>query len=214
MNYKEVEILSVNYNTPELIYRQYISIRKYISKTIKIRIIDGSDTGDQYFKDLIENDKNFDVNYIGFNIHHGAGMNYGIKNSKYKYQFILDSDVYIIKTGLLDLMLSKYTNNAYGVGHVVNVNKIGANVISGYRYLHPLCMLLTKTKYLLHKPFRNHGAPCIDTMLQLHEQNIPVIHIKNITNYYATEGRGTRIKNKGLNLPNKELQQKIINYEI
>ena len=81
--YQNIELLSVNYNTPELIYRQYVSIRHYLSETIPIRIIDGSDQK-QYknqFLDLERSDENFKVNRIGFNIHHGKGMDFGIKTS-------------------------------------------------------------------------------------------------------------------------------------
>jgi len=207
----DVEIISVNYNTPELIYRQYYSIRKYISSDIKIRIIDGSDKNIHKFKDLIEQDKNFSVDFFGMNIHHGKGMDYGIKSSKYKYLLILDSDVYIIKNDLLTTMLNEYSDGVYGVGNVSQINLDGINVDSGIDYLHPRCMLIKKQTYLKYKPFKNHGAPCIDTMFQLNQKRIPLKHISTLNEYIFTEGRGTVTKNHGYNIPNASQNRKIDN---
>ena len=42
-NYKNTEILIVNYNTPDYILELYNQIREFISKKIVINIVDGSD---------------------------------------------------------------------------------------------------------------------------------------------------------------------------
>ena len=42
---------------------------------------------------MLNDEKNFNVKRFGYNIHHGPGMDYAIKNSNYEYQLILDSDV-------------------------------------------------------------------------------------------------------------------------
>jgi len=200
MNDYNVEIISVNYNTPELIYRQYISIRKYISKTIPIRIIDGSDKGVEHFKDLINSDENFSVKSFGYNIHHGAGMHYGITSSKYRYQLIMDSDSFFVKTGLLDLMLSMFDSNTYGVGQVMDVNSSGINVKRGIKYLHPYCMLISRHIYEQYEPFLNHGAPCINAMISIINKQYQVKSISGISKYVKTTWRGT-VSKFGYQLP-------------
>ena len=47
----KVKIVSVHYKTPDLIYNQYNSVRKFYPE-IKYEIIDGSDDGKKYFVDL------------------------------------------------------------------------------------------------------------------------------------------------------------------
>jgi hypothetical protein len=91
-----IEIVSVHYKTPELIYNQYNTVRNFYPK-IPYRIIDGSDDGAIYFGDLEARDSNFTVERFGYNIHHDPGMDHAIRTSNYDFLLILDSDVSIIK---------------------------------------------------------------------------------------------------------------------
>ena len=58
------EIVSVHYKTPDYIYEQYASVRKFYP-FLPYRIIDGSDDGKIYFRDLEEKDTNFHVERLG-----------------------------------------------------------------------------------------------------------------------------------------------------
>ncbi len=203
-----VEVLTVHYKTPDLIYRQYNSVRK-IYPTIPYRIIDGSDDGQFYFEDLEKEDKNIKVERLGYNIHHGPGMHYGITTSFYDFLLIMDSDVYI-KKEIINDMYNHY--KGYAVGKELMVDKKGLekdqhkkywwksfNKIK-YPYIHPSCILINKNAYLQFKQFKKHGAPCIDAMIDIFNKNkTDILSSFNLEGYIELEEKGTR-KRWGINL--------------
>ncbi len=207
--YKNIEIVSVHYKTPELIYRQYKSVRE-IYPEIPYRIIDGSDNAVVYFEDLEANDPNFKVERMGYNIHHGPGMDYAIRNSEYDFLLILDSDV-SLKKDLIEPMMEKF--QGYAVGQKRMVSSFGKQPWEDgligklfpkrykYTYIHPVCMLINKKAYQQFKPFIKHGSPCIDAMLDIHKQKkthlLCGIEIKE---YVEMEWAGTA-KRWGMNIP-------------
>ena len=174
-----IEIVSVHYKTPEFIYRQYESIRKMYPE-IPYRIIDGSDDGVIYFEDLEAKDKHFKVERLGYNIHHGPGMDYAIRNSDYDFLLIIDSDV-SLKKDIIEPMMKEF--QGYSVGNKRMVSNLGRQQreegLMGklfpkrykYTYIHPVCMLISKKAYLQFKPFIKHGSPCIDAMIDIYKQN-------------------------------------------
>lgn len=202
---EKVKILTVNYKTPDLIYKQYNSIRKFYPN-IFYHIIDGSDDNKIYFSDLEQKDKNVFVERFGYNIHHGPGMDHGIRNSKHNYLLILDSDV-SIKSDFLDLIFNNFKGIASGWKIFVNNEGVSSNQPSRtenkdfiYPYVHPYCMLINKKKYLKYKPFKKHGAPCLDFMIDLYEKNNSDKLIDfDIQNHVDLVIRGTRSK-WGINL--------------
>jgi hypothetical protein len=202
---EKVKIVSVNYKTPDLIYNQYNSVRKFYPK-IKYEIIDGSDDGKKYFVDLEKKDPNFIVKRFGYNIHHGPGMDYAIKNSSEEFLLILDSDV-SLKSSLIEPMTEDFTGISKGLR--IMINKDGVSSLQSNRtenqnfscpYIHPYCMLIDRNKYISFKPFKKHGAPCIDFMMDIYEkgQSDQLIHF-DINNYVNLVVRGTRSK-WGINL--------------
>jgi hypothetical protein len=196
---KDLEITSVHYKTPNYIYKQYETIRKFYPD-IKYRIIDGSDDGKIYFEDLEKKDKNFKVERFGYNIHHGPGMNHAILSSEKKFLLILDSDV-SIKKPLIDEMFKLF--KGYSIGKKIFVNVNGIRPSSGetkYEYVHPYCMLISKEEYINNKPFIKHGAPCIESMIDIKNKNLThMLSHFNIEEYVNLEIRGTR-KIWGINL--------------
>jgi hypothetical protein len=195
---KNVEIISVHYKTPDLIYNQYISVRKFYPE-LPYKIIDGSDNNVNYFEDLEIRDVNFSVKRFGYNIHHGPGMDYGIKNSKYEYQLILDSDV-SLKDNVIEHLFDNF--KGYSTGKLIMVDDSGhenwqkkeENLENFfYTYIHPYCMLVKKSEYIKHKPFKKHGAPCIDAMIDIYNKGLvnQLSGIK-IEDYVDLKIRGTR----------------------
>lgn len=202
---EKVKIVSVNYKTPDLIYNQYNSVRKFYPE-IKYEIIDGSDDGKKYFVDLEKKDPNFVVRRFGYNIHHGPGMDYAIKNSSEEFLLILDSDV-SLKSPLIEPMIEDFTGISKGLR--IMINKDGVSLLQSnrtenqnfsYPYIHPYCMLIDRNKYISFKPFKKHGAPCIDFMMDVYEkgQSDQLIHF-DINDYVNLVIRGTRSK-WGINL--------------
>jgi hypothetical protein len=171
-----IEILSVHYKTPDLIYKQYESVREFYPK-IDYRIIDGSDDGKNYFNDLEKKDNKFTIKRFGYNIHHGPGMDYGIKSSNKDYLLIIDSDV-SLKKPIIEEMLNLFTGYSVGKikimnseGYTSNQKNIKGELNFIYPYVHPYCMLIKKDSYLNFKPFIKHGAPCIESMIDLYNKN-------------------------------------------
>ncbi|VBB46064.1 hypothetical protein TRIP_D380043 [uncultured Paludibacter sp.] len=173
-----LEIISIHYKTPQYIYEQYDSVRKLYPDT-PYRIIDGSDNGEKYFLDLEKKDSNFKVERLGYNIHHGPGMDYAIKNSKHQFLLILDSDV-VLKKDIISPMYEKFTGYAVGRKRMVNalgmqnweISWIGKYLPKSFKYIYiqPVCMLLSRDAYLKFKPFLKHGSPCIDAMIDIHKK--------------------------------------------
>jgi hypothetical protein len=201
----KVKIISVHYKTPDLIYNQYNSVRKFYPE-IKYEIIDGSDDGKKYFVDLEKKDPNFVVRRFGYNIHHGPGMDYAIKNSSEEFLLILDSDV-SLKSTLIEPMIKDFTGISKGLRIMINKDGVSSlqsnrteNQNFSYPYIHPYCMLIDRNKYISFKPFKKHGAPCIDFMMDIYEkgQSDQLIHF-DINNYVNLVVRGTRSK-WGINL--------------
>ena len=201
----KVKIVSVHYKTPDLIYNQYNSVRKFYPE-IKYEIIDGSDDGKKYFVDLEKKDPNFVVRRFGYNIHHGPGMDYAIKNSSEEFLLILDSDV-SLKSTLIEPMIKDFTGISKGLRIIINKDGVSSlqsnrteNQNFSYPYIHPYCMLIDRNKYISFKPFKKHGAPCIDFMMDVYEkgQSDQLIHF-DINNYVNLVVRGTRSK-WGINL--------------
>ena len=202
---RKVKIVSVNYKTPDLIYNQYNSVRKFYPE-IKYEIIDGSDDGKKYFVDLEKKDPNFVVRRFGYNIHHGPGMDYAIKNSSEEFLLILDSDV-SLKSPLIEPMIEDFTGISKGLRIMINKDGVSSlqsnrteNQNFSYPYIHPYCMLIDRNKYISFKPFKKHGAPCIDFMMDVYEkgQSDQLIHF-DINDYVNLVIRGTRSK-WGINL--------------
>jgi hypothetical protein len=173
---QNIEIISVHYKTPDLIYNQHKSVRNFYPD-LTYQIIDGSDNNVKYFENLENDDKNFNVKRFGYNIHHGPGMDYAIKNSNYEYQLILDSDV-SLKSNVIEHLFDNF--KGYATGKLIMIDSTGHEMWQKkeenpnnfiYSYVHPYCMLIKKSEYLKYKPFKKHGAPCIDAMIDIYNNN-------------------------------------------
>jgi GT2 family glycosyltransferase len=194
---ENIEIISVHYKTPEYIYEQYESVRNFYPN-INYRVIDGSDNGERYFEDLEKKDVNFVTERFGYNIHHGPGMDYGIKTSNKDYLLIIDSDVTLIKP-IIEDMIKEF--KGYSVGKLLTLNSSGYEKTQKnykgdnnfiYSYIHPYCMLINRNSYLEFKPFIKHGAPCIESMIDIYNKNkINLLSNFNIENYVNLRIRGT-----------------------
>ena len=200
------EIIIVNYNTPELMVKTINSIRKYVGDNL-IRVVDGSDNpiyiNNKKYLDLIEKDENIIHYKIGYNIHHGPGMDFGLNKAETKYALIIDSDLTFINDGYLEVVSSVIDNNEkfYGFGRIVNSNKQGFNVThEDVKYLHPNLMFLTVEEYKKHKKFIKHGAPCIDTMNNLPKIPNYLIDITNKVKGIVNYGMRGTVKIFGYNL--------------
>ena len=211
-----LEYLSVNYNTPDLIERLIESIIKHEGK-YPIRIIDGSDK-EPYKTQIVEVCAKYDnvtLQQLGWNIHHGRGMNWGVFNSKYDWVYIFDSDNYVLQPHLDKMMESVQINNKLMCGVHCHVNTSGwgegreASRAYPIMYYHPSQFLISTSYYKQLKEngvgFIHHGAPSIQIMQYLHDNNLS--HVYGITlkdaigfsnedygQWTCLDSRGTRLR--------------------
>lgn len=172
----KIEVISVNYNTPDLIERMIKSIREH-EGDIPIRIIDGSDQRELVLETFrIENEfTNVTFQRQGWNIHHGRGMDMAMTTSHYDACFIIDSDNFLLKPMIEKMKEVKkkivgwycYENDR-GFGNARHPDK--EHYI---KYFHPSLMLMDVAFYLDLKKkkagFIHHGSPCIQMMKYLHD---------------------------------------------
>lgn len=160
-----IEILVVNFNTPDLIKRLLDSWAEFRYNSVPVHVIDGSNTVENQEK-IKEICKEAKLTQFGYNIHHGPGLDFGIKQSEKDYLFLMDSDSYFTKAGLFDRL--QLPEDYFGIGMVVVVNSDGFVDPAGkIQYLHPNCCLVSKEKYLHSSPLIKHGAPFISTMAKM-----------------------------------------------
>jgi predicted O-linked N-acetylglucosamine transferase (SPINDLY family)/SAM-dependent methyltransferase len=166
----QIPVITVSYNSPDLIEALLRSFRRVYSN--RIYIIDGSNP-DVAEKIRAITDAYADVEFIpfGYNIHHGPGLSWAINHLGLAGEVLfLDSDVEIIQGGFLESLHAALRPGMYGVGSIQPVNELGYDRADGaVRYLHPACML-TNIEVVRQWPMPiKHGAPLIAAMLAIHK---------------------------------------------
>ena len=170
----EIPIVTVSYNSPDLISDLLESIRKFYKNTIYI--IDGSDSVNaNKTKTIAESYQ--DIFFIGFehNIHHGPGMAWAINNLPLSGPVLfIDSDMTVIEHGFLEELHSHLQDNMYGVGNIIHVNREGFTIFenideNSVKYLHPALMLCNIDEMRKWPLPIKHGAPMTETMIALHD---------------------------------------------
>lgn len=177
-----IKALSINYNTPDLIYTMVKSFRQFYNNDILI--IDGSNTKEyEEAKNLLSEFNNIEIHHFNNNIHHGPGMAYGFATLDSDKILVIDSDVIIYKGGFLELLENELKEESYGIGDVQRIDDRGFNIGSrkgaiglresdrneqGYAYLHPAFMLINRNIAINWPMPIKHGAPMIETMKHIH----------------------------------------------
>lgn len=177
-----IKVLSINYNTPDLIYNMVKSFRHFYNNDILI--IDGSNTKEyEETKNLLSEFNNIEIHHFNGNIHHGSGLAYGFTTLDCDKILAVDSDITILENGILELLESKLKGEDYGIGDVQRVDDRGFNIGSrkgaiglresdreerGYAYLHPAFMLINRNIAINWPMPIKHGAPMIETMKHIH----------------------------------------------
>lgn len=171
MNIQKIPLVSVSYNSAELVDELLRSIRQYYANPVTI--IDGSSA--ELAPSIEAVCANYlDVKFIHFdyNIHHGPGMAWAYMNLTLEGPvLVLDSDVIVLNPGLLESMAGQLKPGMYGVGYVNHVNEGGFDVdydAGAVRYLHPACMLCNIEVVRQWPMPTKHGAPNIEPMLAIH----------------------------------------------
>ena len=199
--------LVINYKTLKHIKNCVTSFRKFYPN-MHLLIIDNSryDSSSEWIYTFAKKDKNISVILNTYNMHHGPSMHKGIVYLKDLFDNVLifDSDIIFYKKDIILDMKKKINDNKYlcqGVMVWVDENGINVEGKLGIPYIHPLCMLLNIEEYLNYKPFKKHGAPCIDTMKDIQDKNKEIL-LKEfpVFDYLKHIGRGTVNKTGGYHL--------------
>lgn len=171
INVGSIPIISVSYNSAELIEELLSSLRKHYANPVTI--IDGS--SEEHYRAIEAVCARYaDVRFIHFdyNIHHGPGMAWAFQNLELRGPvLVLDSDVIVLQHGFLESMLAELEPGMYGVGYTNHVNEGGFDVDyedGAIRYLHPACMLINIEVVRQWPMPTRHGAPMTAPMLALH----------------------------------------------
>lgn len=165
-----IPIVTVSYNSPELIAALLASIRRFYPNPVYV--IDGSQPEiAAQIRPVAEAYQ--DVRFIpfGYNIHHGPGMTWAFRNlDLHGPVLFLDSDVEVLRRGFLESLRGALAPGMYGVGSLLYVNALGQPVEhNGYLYLHPACMLCDIDVMRAWPLPIKHGAPMMPSMVALHD---------------------------------------------
>lgn len=161
-----ITALTVNYNTPKLLELLLKSFRQFYD--IPYMVIDGSDEANYNKIKNFDKKYNIELIHVGYNIHHGPGMTYGISLINTDQILLVDSDMIILNGGWLEKMKKSLRPNSYGIGYV-NAGRDERGYIE--KYLHPVFTLVNR-KVILNYPMPDKsGMPLVDAMRALKETN-------------------------------------------
>jgi glycosyltransferase involved in cell wall biosynthesis len=189
--------ICVSYNGKEILQRAIESIRKFHPK-MKLIIIDGSDISNpcyEYICDIA--DKYTKVFHAENNIGHGRGLCAGIEYVETPYILIFDSDIEMLNSPLEE-MLAMFEKDTYGVGYN-EIADLGGHEWGSRKdkmkegpmpYLHPYFCLIQKKEYLKYEPFCHHGAPAVNTMLDIYRRGLSDKVIKEFHGLGHSSGKG------------------------
>jgi len=180
-----MEIVTVNYNTPDLLLRLIKSIRKF--SDVPIRVIDGSTTEFKIPAIDVCIAADVDIECFNYNIHHGRGLDYALETSRYNHVLCVDSEVQLLK-GIMECF--KADKPLEGLPCMVDSNGMN-NPIGGILYLHPE-LLMVDVKWYRNQEFKfiHHGAPAIQLMAETGNEQKRCLP-ETARNYYIRGGRGT-----------------------
>ena len=188
----------VSYNTENLMRRAYESVRKVHPK-MNIIVVDGSDKSNSCYEYVCSiADEYTRVFHAKKNIGHGLGLKVGLSYVKTPFALLFDSDIEILKSPVLD-MLKMMEDDTYGVGYIEKTafdghewgNKPIHKTQGWMRYLHPYFCLIQMKEYRKYAPFIHHGAPAVNTMLDIHKRGLGEKVIKEFPGLGHSSGCGT-----------------------
>lgn len=171
MDIQAIPLISVSYNSAELVDELLRSFRQFYANPVTI--IDGSSAEHApAIEAVCARYPGVRFIHFDYNIHHGPGMAWAFQNLELQGPvLVLDSDVIVLNAGLVEAMAEQLKPGMYGVGYVNHVNEGGFDVTyeeGAVRYLHPACMLCNIEVVRQFPMPTKHGAPNIEPMLAIH----------------------------------------------
>jgi len=189
---KLITAITVNYKTLDLIEVSVTAFRKFYPN-IQLIIIDGSsfDRSSNWIYEFAKADKNTRVLFNNYNIHHGPGLDAGLRLTTTPFAFTFDTDTTIKEPDLIENMFEivhSFDKEFYSIGTLHNVNEAGIDIVKPYdkgvatrvtniperqmgiHYIHPRAKIINVQKYFSFAPFIKHGAPCIASYIDINRK--------------------------------------------
>ncbi len=127
-------------------------------------------------------------------IHHGPGMDAGIRNSSTEWVLVCDTDCIVYRPGAVETMLAHTKPDTYMIGEIQLVDTGGFPATGDkqktFQYVHPFFALVKKDLYHQLPPFEKHGAPCLKNEFAAKEKSFGMIDFP-VRDYVYHFGRGT-----------------------
>lgn len=190
--------IMVCWNTEDLVKTAYESVRKF-HPSMRFLIVDGSTPKMACYSylDSLRADSALKVFHLEKNLGHGRGLQFAIQRIQTPFFLTIDSDIEMLKSPV-QAMLDMMEDDTYGVGWTYPTDITGHEF--GYRseyidkgsmkYLHPYFCLIQLKEYKKYIPFIHHGAPAVNTMLDIHRRGLSDKVIKEFPGLGHTSGEG------------------------
>lgn len=196
----DITAITVNFKTPDLVYDCLNSFRCYYLDMRHIVVDNGGCAAsldrlrkltDKGFVELIKNERNAG---------HGPALNQGLALVETAYAFLLDSDTRTEQGGFLEKMLALFAADPllFAVGWLRKVGKTGVAYRhqdtapdSALSYIHPYACLLDVEKFRELRPFKQAGAPALETMYDARARGYHVAGFP-VSDYIWHKVAGTR----------------------
>jgi len=190
----EITAVVVNYRTPLLTQLCVESLRRHTSVAPLVIVDNGSDEETvRQLEDLVRPRTTLIRNPV--NLGHGPALDQAIRASETDFVLTLDSDVEIVRDGIIELLLEGMTDpKTLAAGHQIEMNRYGYHASPNARlvipYIHPAAMMLRRSLYLELPPFQHHGSPCLSTMRAAMDSGFLVANVA-LENHVLHLGEGT-----------------------
>lgn len=189
----------VNHRTLELTRTFIESYRQFYPDVPMLVVDNGSqDESTEYLRNLDRGQ--FQVICHDINYGHGFALDAAITCCNADVVMCFDSDCEVIKGGFIEPMVKAFEDkNLYAIGMFHKVNRGGIDTFiqadaegKEYPYVHPSTGMYRREMYLDLPPFRHHGSPCIDNMVEAHRRGYGIVEFSNIRDYVTHPWAGTR----------------------
>lgn len=189
----------VNHRTLDLTRTFIESYRRFYPDLPMLVVDNGShDESAGYIKSLDRGQ--FQVVLHDMNYGHGWALDAAITCCNADLVMCFDSDCEVLKGGFIEPMAKAFDDpNLYAIGMFHKVNRGGIDTFiqadpegKEYPYVHPSTGMYRRSMYLDLPPFRHHGSPCIDNMVEAHRRGWGVVEFPGIRDYVSHPWAGTR----------------------
>ncbi len=190
----ELSALVVNYQTPDLLEAAVRSFNRAYPD-VQVLIIDNGSQDDSPERIAAlqrELGPAIEALFLTENTFHGPAMHRGMEQLQTPFVYVFDSDTETRQPGFLEPMLALLSGSEqdYGAGHRVTVNRRGFAAPQGIPVLASAYMLLKRDLYHRLPPFIHHGLPALQNFKAAQELGYR-LHSFPIERYVAHFGRGT-----------------------